>query len=127
MASTPYAFPAVLLLLTTVFGASAQTRPANVVPVPDGAPVPPPRVKSGETLEPEARTVRQEHETITEYRVNGHLRAVRVDPDGFPAYWLIDADGDGQLGPGGDGRLDSRAGDLDPAGEMMPHWVIFTW
>ena len=34
MASTPYAFPAVLLLLTTVFGASAQTRPANVVPVP---------------------------------------------------------------------------------------------
>ena len=114
-------------LLVTVLGASAQTRPASIEPVPDGAPAPPPRVKSGETLEPEARTVRQEHETITEYRVNGHLRAVRVDPDGFPAYWLLDADGDGQLGTGGDGQLDSRPGALDPAGEMMPHWVIFTW
>ena len=55
-------------LLVTVLGASAQTRPASIEPVPDGAPAPPPRVKSGEPLEPEARTVRQEHETITEYR-----------------------------------------------------------
>ena len=50
MASTPYAFPALLLLLTIVSGASAQAPPANVAPVADGAPVPPPRVKSGEAL-----------------------------------------------------------------------------
>ena len=127
MASTPYAFPAFLLLLTTVFGASAQTRPANVAPVIDGAPVPPLRVKSGEALDPEVRTIRQEHGSIAEYRVNGHLRAIRIESDGFPAYWLIDANGDGQLDPGGDGRLDGRAGDPDPAGEMMPRWVIFNW
>ena len=127
MASTPYAFPALLLLLTTALGASAQIRPADVAPVPDGAPPPPPRVKSGEALEPEVRVIRQERQTMTEYRVNGHLRAVKVEPEGFPAYWLIDADGDGQLGPGGDGRLGGRAGDPDPAGEMMPRWVIFNW
>lgn len=119
------AFPA--LLLVTAAGTSAQTRPANVEPVPDGAPVPPPRVKSGEVLEPEVRTIRQKHETVTEYRVNGHLRAIRIDPDGFPAYWLIDADGDGQLDSGGGDRLDGLAGDLDPAGELMPRWVIFDW
>lgn len=125
MTRTSSALP--VLLLTTALGAAAQTRPADVESVPDGAPPPPPRVKSGEALEPEVRVIRQERRTMTEYRVSGHLRAVKVEHEGFPAYWLIDADGDGQLGPGRDGRIGGRAGDPDPAGEMMPRWVIFNW
>lgn len=126
MASTlPVALPA--LLLGAAFGVSAQPPPVDVEPVPDGAPVPPPRMRSGEALEPEARTIRQAHETIIEYRVNGHLRAIRIEPDGFPAYWLIDVDGDGRLDSGGDGRLDNRTGGLDPVGEMIPRWMIFNW
>ena len=124
-----FAVPAVLpaLLLATASGAAAQTRPGNVEPVPDGPPALPPRVTSGETLEPRAHAVAREHETITEYRVNGHLRAVRVDPDGFPAYWFIDADGDGQIDTDGTARLNGRTGGLDSAGELRPYWMIFSW
>ena len=115
------------LLLAAAFGASAQTRPAGVSPAPGGAPVPPPRVKSGEPLEPEARATGRERGVITEYRVSGHLQAVKVESEGFPAYWLLDTDADGQIDTDGNGRLGGRAGDLDSAGEMRPHWRIFSW
>ena len=116
-----------VLLLTTALGAAAQTPPGNAEPVPEGPPAPPLRVESGETLEPEALTIGQETETITEYRVNGHLRAIEVDPDGFPAYWLIDANGNGHIDTDGTGRLNGRAGEFGPAGELRPHWRLFSW
>ena len=120
-------FPPVLLL-AAAFGASAQTvGPAGSSPAPDGAPVPPPRVKSGEPLEPEARAAGRERGVITEYRVSGHLQAVKVESEGFPAYWLLDTDADGQIDTDGNSRLGGRAGDLDSAGEMRPHWRIFSW
>ena len=120
------AFPAVVagLLLATASGVAAQTRPANVEPVPDGPPLPPPRVESGEALDPPVRT---EHEFITEYRVNGHLRAIRVDPDGFPAYWLIDADGDGLIDTDGTARPGGGIGGIDATGELRPYWKLFSW
>ena len=120
-------FPPVLLL-AAAFGASAQTvGPAGSSPAPDGAPVPPPRVKSGEPLEPEARAAGRERGIITEYSVSGHLQAVKVESEGFPAYWLLDTDADGQIDTDGNSRLGGRAGDLDSAGEMRPHWRIFSW
>ena len=120
-------FPPVLLL-AAAFGASAQTAgPAGSSPAPDGAPVPPPRVKSGEPLEPEARAAGRERGIITEYSVSGHLQAVKVESEGFPAYWLLDTDADGQIDTDGKSRLGGRAGDLDSAGEMRPHWRIFSW
>lgn len=125
MNRTSFVLPA--LLLAAAFGASAQTRPAGVSPAPDGAPVPPPRVKSGEPLEQEARAAGRERGVITEYLVSGHLQAVKVESEGFPAYWLLDTDADGQIDTDGNGRLGGRAGDLDSAGEMRPHWRIFSW
>ena len=125
MNRTSFVLPA--LLLAAAFGASAQTRPADVSPAPDGAPIPPPRVKSGEPLEPEARAAGRERGVITEYRVSGHLQAVKVESEGFPAYWLLDTDADGQIDTDGNGRPGGRAGDLDSAGEMRPHWRIFSW
>ena len=125
-----FAVPAVLpaLLLATASGAAAQTRPGNVEPVPDGPPALPPRVTSGETLEPRgARHRAGSTRPSPKYRVNGHLRAVRVDPDGFPAYWFIDADGDGQIDTDGTARPGGRTGGLDSAGELRPYWMIFSW
>lgn len=115
------------LLLAAAFGASAQTRPAGVSPAPDGAPVPPPRVESGEPLEPEARAAGRERATITEYRISGHLQAIKVESEGFPAYWLLDTDADGRIDTDGNGRPGGRAAGLDSAGEMRPHWRIFSW
>jgi len=40
---------------------------------------------------------------ITEYRINGQLRAVQVVPSRGPAYFLYDRDGDGSI----DGDRDS--------------------
>lgn len=117
----------VLAIAFTAVGAAAQTPPGNAEPVPEGPPAAPLRVESGKTLEPEASAIGQEPETITEYRVNGHLRAIKVDPDGFPAYWLIDADGNGHIDTDGTGRLNGRAGEFDPAGELRPHWRLFSW
>ncbi len=79
----------------------------------------PERVRSGEALEPDVRIVRKEKTTVTEYRLNGALRAVKVQPDGdFPPYYLYDTDGDG--------RLDRRAARFDPD-LLIPSWVIFSW
>ena len=126
MNRTPFVPPA--LLLAAAFGASAQSvGPAGSSPVPDGVPVPPPRVKSGEPLEPEAPAVGRERGSITEYRVSGHLRAVKVESEGFPAYWLLDTDADGRIDTDGNGRPGGRAAGLDSAGEMRPHWRIFSW
>lgn len=41
-------------------------------------------------------------DTITEYRVAGQIRAVRVVPSRGPTYYLYDRDGDGIVDPDGD-------------------------
>ena len=78
----------------------------------------PPRVQSGEVIEPDVRIIRRERETITEYRVDGRLRAVKVEPDGMPAYYLVDSSGDG--------RLDTRTRELEPR-LLVPQWILFSW
>jgi hypothetical protein len=87
----------------------------KLTPLPE-APEPPPRVKSGEVLEPDVRIFRRAKERITEYRVNGQVRAIKVEPDVGPAYYLIDNDGDG--------KLDSRRYGPD---FVVPKWVLFSW
>jgi len=97
-------------------------RPSDAPPALEAVPEPPPlpeRVRSGEALEPDVRIVRREGATVTEYRVNGELRAIKVQPDGdFAPYFLYDTDGDG--------RLDRRNDRFDPD-LLIPHWVIFSW
>ena len=97
---------------------SAQTTPPDLQPVPEPPPIPD-RVRSGETLEPDVRIVRKKDATVTEYRVNGQLRAIKVQPDGdFPPYYLYDTDGNGSL--------DRRTSRFDPD-LLVPRWVIFRW
>ncbi|MFN2309080.1 MAG: DUF2782 domain-containing protein [Gammaproteobacteria bacterium] len=71
-----------------------------------------------EGIEPEVTIVRQRDRTIEEYRVNGQLYMIKVTPSkGYP-YYLVDADGDG--------NLETRRNELDPR-ILLPSWVIFRW
>ncbi|WP_147652881.1 DUF2782 domain-containing protein [Vulcaniibacterium gelatinicum] len=55
-------------------------------------------------------------DVITEYRVGGLLRMVKVVPARGPTFWLIDSNGDG--------RLDSSKGE----GNVSPvYYQIYRW
>lgn len=100
---------------------SAQPEDATAEPPPPlepEAPPPPPPVESGETLEPDVTITRGEKEVIEEYRIHGKLYMIKVTPAAGPSYYLIDADGDG--------NLETRSNDLDP-GFRIPGWVLFRW
>ncbi len=73
---------------------------------------------SGETLEPEVTIIRRARETITEYRVNGRLQAIKVEPENAPAYYLVDTDGDGNL----ETRRSAYGPDF-----LIPMWLILRW
>lgn len=61
-------------------------------------------------------TVRQEEDrTIREYRINGQLYAIEIQPAQGPAYYLVDDDGDGDFQ-----RSDAQR--VTP-----PSWVLISW
>ncbi len=57
-------------------------------------------------------------ETISEYRINGKLYMIRITPEKGAPYYLVDADGDGDL--------ETRTNELAPD-FLIPSWVIFSW
>lgn len=57
-------------------------------------------------------------EIINEYRVNGKLYMIRITPEKGAPYYLVDADGDGEL--------ETRTNELAP-NFLIPSWVIFSW
>ncbi len=63
-------------------------------------------------IQPQAR------EMVEEFRINGRLFMIKIQPRKGPPYYLIDSDGDGVL--------DSRQDDLDP-NMPVPSWVILRW
>lgn len=102
-------------------GAEPDPPPASEPPALQAVPEPPdipPRVKSGETLEPEVTISRDEKQTVSEYRVGGRLYAIKVEPVVGPPYWLVDTTGDG--------FTDTRYDNYYPP-FAIPGWVIFRW
>ena len=57
-------------------------------------------------------------ETISEFRINGQLYMIRINPQKGPPYYLVDADGDGSL--------ETRKNDLAPD-LLIPAWVLKRW
>jgi len=55
-----------------------------------------------------------ENEVFYEYRVNGQLMEIKVDPEVGPEYYLVPADGGGWI----------RETESDL---LVPSWVIFRW
>ena len=101
--------------------AEPESSPSDEPPTLQALPEPPdipPRVKSGETLEPEVTIRRDEKQTITEYRINGRLQSIKVQPVVGPPYWLVDTTGDG--------FTDTRYDNYYPP-FAIPGWVIFRW
>jgi hypothetical protein len=86
-------------------------------PAPISAPPPPPVLQSGQPLEPEVRILRSDREVIYEYRRNGQLYLVRVQPAYGPPYHFVDVNGDGEL--------DYRPG--EPVRDNVNQWILFRW
>ena len=81
-------------------------------------PPPPPRVQSGEAIEPDVSIIENDKERIEQYSVNGRVYAVKITPKSGPSYYLIDTDGDGDL--------ETRRNDIE-RGMQVPQWVLFSW
>ena len=62
----------------------------------------------------EATRTEANGDVVSEYRVAGQLRVVRVQPVRGPAYYLIDRNGDG--------RMDPTEGDVSPV-----YYKIYSW
>jgi hypothetical protein len=102
-----------LAVLFAVFslGAAAQTRPADLQPLPE--PPPPPR-SLDEPLEPQVTIIKRGDDKVEEFRMNGKLYRIKVTPPHGTPYYLIDERGDGKF---------SRHDNLD-SGLRVPMWVI---
>jgi hypothetical protein len=74
-------------------------------------------IVDGEVIEPEVKIIKQEEGTIYEYRINGQLYMVKIQPIKGPAYYLVDRDGDGEF--------DSRSN--DPTSIAVPQWILMRW
>ncbi|GAB4350890.1 MAG: hypothetical protein Kow006_14190 [Gammaproteobacteria bacterium] len=105
--------PVFLSLALSVGVVLAQT-PGE--PVDGGAP--PPLPEEEDFAEPEVRIIQRGGETVREYRIQGKLVAIQVFPKKGPPYFLVDADGDGEL--------ETRRNELDPD-FLLPGWVIKRW
>ena len=71
-----------------------------------------------QTSGPDIRILTDKHSTIEEYRSHGRLYMIKITPKKGRPYYLIDADGDGDM--------ETRRNDLSP-NLMIPSWVIFSW
>jgi len=86
---------------------------AMAAPAPLDAPPPPP-ADSPDTQQ--VRIIEQKEATITEYRANGKLYKIKVQPRNAPAYYLIDNEGKGRFDHGDNPALENMP---------VPRWVLF--
>lgn len=111
----------IIIMLVSVFVfssysyAQSDEEEFSDVPLPPDLPDP---MESGEIVEPQITIIRTETEVIEEYRLNGHLYKVKITPLVGKPYYLIDADGDGQM--------EGRISDIYNT-DRVPQWVLFNW
>ncbi|HET8789783.1 MAG TPA: DUF2782 domain-containing protein [Modicisalibacter sp.] len=75
----------------------------------------PPVAAQEESMAPDITVREEEDRTIREYRVNGQLYAIEIQPAVGPSYYLVDENGDG----------DFRRS--ENANIAVPSWVLITW
>ncbi|MET0068776.1 MAG: DUF2782 domain-containing protein [Candidatus Thiodiazotropha sp.] len=105
--------PALILMLLSAGSIMAED---EAVPEPPELPLPE-IIVDGEVIEPEVTIIKREEGTIYEYRINGQLYMVKVQPDAGPPYYMVDRDGDGEF--------DSRS--TDPTNISVPKWILMRW
>jgi hypothetical protein len=99
-----------------LFSLNLMAAAEDAVPEPPDLPLPD-VIVDGEVIEPEVTIIKREEGTIYEYRVNGQLYMVKVQPVKGPAYYMVDRDGDGEF--------DSRSS--DPTDISVPQWMLLRW
>jgi len=67
----------------------------------------------------EINIITEGEKTIEEYSLNGRVYMVRIQQKGFPAYYLVDRDGDG--------RMDEQVSELMAPSINPPNWVLIRW
>ena len=115
--NTLIALAASLLL---AFPPIALAEDPELEPLPEPPPLPE-DISLQQSLEPQVRVIKEEDRVITQYVVEGVVRAVKVEHDDttLPAYYLVDTDGDG--------RLDRRSGVSDEQERLLAHWILVSW
>jgi hypothetical protein len=113
----PYSFRLSLLTLlcATVLPALAQTRPADLQPLPEPPPPPPGLVDPA--LEPQVTITKRGEDKVEEFRMGGNLYMIKVTPPHGTPYYLIDPKGEGSF-------VRQDVGDKALA---VPMWVIRTF
>lgn len=106
--------PALFCLMLNSTGLAAAEEEG--VPEPPDLPLPE-VIVDGEVIEPDVTIIKREEGTIYEYRINGQLYMVKVQPDAGPPYYMVDRDGDGEF--------DSRSS--DPTDISVPQWILMRW
>ena len=101
------------LAATLLLTAATAPVPAQELEAP---PLPPP-IEPGQPFEPQVTIRRTEREVIYEYRRNGVLYLVRVQPAFGPPYYFFDFDGNG--------TLDYRPG--EPVRNDVQQWILWRW
>ena len=67
--------------------------------------------------QPEVHIIRKKDVVIEEYRVNGHLRFIKITPSIGNPYYMVDTDGDGVL----ETREDNFAN------PPINQWILLEW
>lgn len=83
-----------LLSAALLLPAAAQTRPADLQPLPEPPP-PPPGMIEDPGLEPQVTIRKRGEDKVEEYRMNGKLYMIKVTPPHGTPYYLVDPRGDG--------------------------------
>lgn len=103
-----------VLLATAALNVAAQSRPADLQPLPE--PPPPPR-SLDDPLEPQVTITKRGEDKVEEFRMNGKLYKIKVTPPHGVPYYLVDQRGDGSFA-----QQDSQ-----DSGLRVPMWVIGTF
>lgn len=112
-----------LLLLSAIafpVGAVEDVPPPPTIKqdAPPTPSIPPVEQPEEEQLESKITIIRHSGYTAEEYRVNGHLRFVKIIPDFGVPYYLVDRDGDG--------FLETSRYQLDDS-MLASQWILFRW
>ena len=112
-------FRLVLFSLTLILPLAAWSEPVSDEPpaIPE-PPELPPRIQSGEEMEPDITIIRKGKDTIQEYRRGGQLYMIKVQPQVGPPYYLLDVNGDG--------TMDVKKTDFD-RNTNINLWTLFEW
>jgi len=106
-----------LPLLGLLMNMAAVAAELAAVPEPPELPLPD-VIVDGEVIEPDVKIIKRGEEgTIYEYRINGQLYMVKIQPLKGPPYYMVDRDGDGEF--------DTRS--TDPTNISVPQWILMRW